>query len=164
MQQGEKDFTLKRKRTRDYTKSVKKITKLQNQAPSELSTVSFEGIYKQKNKPDLNFGNIYTEVPEQVSPNHKTTVPPVNERVIASPKKNRYDRNNLMISALPSTLNSYSSSSVSRSRNPLSQTNQNKFLCEDFGSLRKGPYIISDNEVDHICFRKYSGNNEVSEL
>lgn len=175
-QQGEKDFTLKRKGTRDYTRSVKKNKKIQNQAPSELSTESIQGVYKQNNKTNLMQNNIYAEVPEHVTKNQKINDYLSNKpRVTSLPNRmhkmnmlemNRYEQNNYRPTSLqqekePS--NVYTSSPLSNPINPLSQINRNNKY-EELGSLRKSPFVISDNEVDHICFRKYSGNNDVSEL
>lgn len=168
-QQGEKDFTLKRKGTRDYTKSVKKNKKIK--ASSEMSA-AIQGVYTQNNKDNASDGNIYAEVPEQIIPNqriynfspkdHRTAIRKNNGTTTL--EMNRYEKKNFQEVPLPNTLNLYTSNPIQRPINPLSQTNRNRTKYEDMGSLNKGPYIISDNEVDHICFRKYSENNNVSEL
>lgn len=165
-QRGEKDFTLKRKGTRDYTRSVKRNKKMK--VPSEMSTVSIQGIYKEKTKEKSNESNIYAEVPELASPNHhyssheeKIPSPPVNNDNTYSLEMNRYDQSNFRENFKP---NVYTSSPINKPINPLSQTNRNRGKYGDIGSLSKGPYIISDNEVDHICFRKYSQSNDISEL
>lgn len=172
-QQGEKDFTLKRKGTRDYTRSVKKNKKIQSQAPSQLSTASIQGVYKPTSKSNTNGSNIYAEVPERFTPNQRFYNSPINTQGVTSfPSNNtvsslemsRYGDNNLRGTSLPNSYNLYTSSPLNKSVNPLSQTNRMKSKFEENGSLRKGPYIISDNEVDHICFRQYSENNDVSEL
>lgn len=135
--------------------------------PSEMSTVSIQGIYKEKNKEKSNGSNIYAEVPERTSPNHlyssrEQKIPsiPVNSDNMNSLEMNRYNQSNFREN-LP---NLYTSSPINKPINPLSHTNRNRGKYGDVSSLSKGPYIISDKEVDHICFRKYSQNNDVSEL
>lgn len=168
-QQGEKDFTLKRKGTKDYTRSVKKARKLINQAPSDLSTASVQGIYKQEILAHWTGGNVYNELPEIINSNQRRYHTNYNSIVTSETNPNnnsnsmemdRYDQNNL---TLPNTLNLYTSNPVKRNSNPFSHTYRVTDKYED-GSLRKGPYIISDQEVDHICFRKSNENNDVSEL
>lgn len=167
-QQGEKDFTLKRKGTRDYTKSVKKNKKIK--AASEMSA-AIQGVYTQNGRDNVSDGNIYAEVPERMTPNQRINNFSWNEHT--SPRKNngnmtsemnRYDKNSFQEIPLPNSLNLYTSNPIQRPINPLSQTNRSRGKYEDMGSLNKGPYIISDNEVDHICFRKNSENNNASEL
>lgn len=139
--------------------------------PSEMSATCIQGVYTQKNRDNVNDGNIYAEVPEMTpiqrinnfSSNELRTSPRKNDGIMTL-EMNRYDKNKFIETPLPNPLNLYTSNPIQNPINPLSQTNRNRGKYEDIGSLNKGPYIISDNEVDHICFRKYSENNDVSEL
>lgn len=161
---------MKRKGTKDYTKSIKKNKPIQSQAPSEMSTASIQGIYKQKHKDNLIETNIYAEVSDDTTSNERiNNSSHSNYRIspdqgesneMDSLEMKNYKKENNRLPHLPQNLKMYHS----EPSNPLSQTNRYLADYEDIESFVKGPYIISDKEIDHICFRNNLGNNNVSEL
>lgn len=135
-----------------------------------MSTASIQGIYKPKHKDNLTETNIYAEVSEIATPNQRTKNYPYSDYRISSPLQENNDMDSLEMKNYKQTkdnlphfsqnLNVYSPKSL----NPLSQTNRCVPEYEDVDSVMKGPYIISDKEIDHICFRQFLENNNISEL
>ncbi|CAH1996957.1 unnamed protein product [Acanthoscelides obtectus] len=142
--QGERDFTLKRKGTKDYTRSIKKSKKMA--ALSDLSNTAVDGMYKDNHKQSIrtNGSNVYNEVLDHLNGSLRVT------SIIDS-----FD------------LNHYNTTEENRVKNlnPLSRTNSymNASTFEEYGTFRKGPYIIDDN-VDHVCYRRYSDAEDATQL
>lgn len=170
-QQGERDFTLKRKGTRDYTRSVKKNKKI---TISELSTLSIPGAYKTNDfKQNINTsddGNIYTEI-ANVNPQNEDEITGT-LRVTSLPNtsspKNVYSVNNFDLrkskgTSLPDTFDINENASK-KYYNPLSDINRRKKFQEN-GTLRREPYTISSEvDGDHVCQKKFNNNKEITEL
>lgn len=170
-QQGERDFTLKRKGTRDYTRSIKKQKKV---TISELSTLSVEGVYKNANpKQSISStegGNIYTELTNALSPNvlngSSETLSTLRATSLPNTSASRSSNNvanKFRVASLPNNLD-INEESTGKYYDPMSDTDRKKKFQEN-GTLRKGPYVITgDIEADHVCQRKFSDNKEVTEL
>lgn len=145
-QQGERDFTLKRKGTKDYTRSIKKSKKL---AISELSSSPLPGVYNGNPKRPSNESHIYNELAEA------STFPRRSNGNIVT-HTNTIDLNQYNTIVIPEN-------GISASR-PLSNGNgYSVSVTDEYGSFRKGPYIIHEN-VDHVCFRKMQENEDATEL
>lgn len=162
---GERDFTLRRRGTRDYAHSVKKRSKLAKTytpASSEVSTATPSGTYN-RNDPNQNTLNAKngTSVDSYVYSNTLT----------------RKNENPLRITSLVDTLdrpgsflNAKQTGAVlyKTSLNPLAQSKvyeddlQIQDDNEDYGTFRKGPYIIGSTNMDHVCHRRNS--EEATEL
>nr|CAI5843955.1 unnamed protein product [Callosobruchus analis] len=142
--QGERDFTLKRKGTKDYTRSIKKSKKMA--ALSELSNTVVDGVYKENSKQSIRTdgSNVYNEVLDHLNGSLRVT------SIIDS-----FD------------LSHYNTAEENRVKNinPLSRTNSyiNGSTIEEYGTFRKGPYIINDN-ANHVCYRRYSDSEDATQL
>lgn len=157
---GERDFTLKRRGTRDYTHSVKKRrTRTVPSTESNTSTLSRSS--PSYTKHDLNGSNCG----EAISTNSTFT-----------PKHFRVDNPNgiyakpMRVMSLVDTLDpppyennpkNYGTYSIYKTNlNPLSNNVHEESTSEGY---RKGPYIIPDGN-GHVCYRKYSDNELSTEL
>lgn len=152
-QKGERDFTLKRRGTKDYTRSIKKERKMQAAQVSELGS-SITGLYSRKS--DLGM----TSPPQNYYLNAApTTLPRLETR-----------KKPMRVTSLVSTLNhpNYVTdrSSYPGHVNPLIRNLHNSYAdeyhqdgsnSEGYGTFRRGPYIISGTEESHICKRDYEG-------
>ncbi|CAH1105467.1 unnamed protein product [Psylliodes chrysocephalus] len=153
---GERDFTLKRKGTKDYTKSIKKNKKI---LASCQSPQSVHGMYKEKIEKDNidnnNSSNIYTEL---------------NEANMISNKQSPVENGQFRIVSLTDSLNSNQMDQKykekPKARNPLARREiiLNDSMPDEYGTFRKGPYIIPNNNIEHVCFRKLSDNEDATEL
>ncbi|KAG5887858.1 hypothetical protein JTB14_005624 [Gonioctena quinquepunctata] len=150
-QHGERDFTLKRKGTKDYTRSIKKNKK----AHSDITSSSVDGVYKEDSGKQSvgtsNGSNIYTELSNANRARAK-------------------EGSQLRVTSLTDSFEVDQSSSLSGGdrppRRPLTHEGivlRNE-IPEQYGTFRKGPYIISNNNVQHVCFRKYSESDNATEL
>lgn len=147
---GERDFTLKRRGTKDYAHSVKKRSK-RSYAPalSDISTTTETMSYKQQDPNQ----NTFKEVTNYKEPFYFTT-------------KFINDERPLRITSLINTLDSPVSSnyrnassypSSKSNLNPMANLKQDLSEEEDsYGTFRKGPYIIANGNSDHVCHRKIS--------
>lgn len=61
--------------------------------------------------------------------------------------------------------NDFVLSRYKRNLNPLARTNAHADFAgsEEYGTFRKGPYVIND-EIGHVCHRRYSDMEEATEL
>ncbi|CAG9818963.1 unnamed protein product [Phaedon cochleariae] len=153
-QHGERDFTLKRKGTKDYTRSIKKIKKTQ----SEVTPSSIDGVYKESNGKQSvgtnNGSNIYTELYDANANRSTRNQPPIQQLQVSS------------VTDSVTTTPSVSVISNGRFQNePQTQIiTVNGTIPEEYGTFRKGPYIIKKDNMEHVCFRKFSDNENATEL
>nr|AHH29252.1 BLOT-like protein [Leptinotarsa decemlineata] len=143
-QHGERDFTLKRKGTKDYTKSIKKNKKL-----NVLAQSSVDGIYKENNGRQSigkEGSHIYAEL---IKENRTMSREPAHLRVTSLTDSFEVDH--------PSSI----SSNRSLRNDVVVLRNE---IPEQYGTFRKGPYIISNNNVEHVCFRRNSDRESATEL
>lgn len=134
---------MKRRGTKDYAHSVKKRSK-RSYAPalSDISTTTGSMSYKQQE-----------ETSNYKEPFYFTT-------------KFINDERPLRITSLIDTLDSPNSSNYrnvssypgsKRNINPMANLKQDVNEDEDsYGTFRKGPFIIQDDNIDHVCHRKLS--------
>ncbi|CAH1284311.1 unnamed protein product [Diabrotica balteata] len=139
-QSGERDFTLKRKGTKDYTKSIKRTKKL---AVAEAFKEKEEKLEKQSTNTS-NGTNIYSELNESNNIHkkpHQNERPPY--RVVSLSDANFIQFNGR--------------------KNPLARR-EVVSMPDEYGTFRRGPYVIEDEQVDHVCFRKISDHEDATEL
>ncbi|KAJ8971081.1 hypothetical protein NQ317_014754 [Molorchus minor] len=163
--QGERDFTLKRQGTRDYTRSIKKSSK---KAASDL-TPAMPGIYLKNG----NHQNIMTDSYSDLYGSHEESVSSLDR---TAEHKNR--ENPLRITSLVDSFDhdfshksnsSYPLDEYMTNLNPLARTNfygeyEENSVPEGYGTFRRGPYIINDGNIGHVCYRRYSESEDATEL
>ncbi|KAB0796651.1 hypothetical protein PPYR_10712 [Photinus pyralis] len=167
---GERDFTLKRRGTRDYTHSVKKRREPYGKA--YIPTISSNPSTLSRNSPrpfnqnDLNQNSIKTNYAEPL------------RILVNSPNNNKMylnsDQRALHVTSFNSqptvNSNSYSDYQTKTNLNPLSvHTNGDPVAMENvatetYGTFRKGPYVIPHANGAHICHRKYNEAEISTEL
>lgn len=179
--EGERDFTLKRRGTRDYAHSVKKRSKLSksyNPALSDITVATISGTYKNDQNQNTirmsDSSSSYIEPAYNYVANVKTfSNPPMKVTALVDtldqPVKGGYN-NNLEARAnggyninLEKATGGYK-----MNLNPLAQQNNvyenanDGSASEGYGTFRKGPFVINDDGVNHVCYRRYS--EEATEL
>ncbi|XP_045461897.1 sodium-dependent nutrient amino acid transporter 1-like isoform X2 [Harmonia axyridis] len=147
IQQGERDFTLKRRGTRDYTKGIKKEAKKKavqekNITPQSPSFVSYE---------ENGNGQI------RIVANNPTVLSQENEMTY---KKNSVSHSNGS-SEWTSTAKRKDETEFKTNMNPYARNSDSN---EEYGLFRKGPYFIDEKSIEHVCHRKYSNTEDATEL
>lgn len=184
---GERDFTLKRRGTRDYTHSVKKhrepYGKTYTSTISDSSTLSRGSPSSYSNRNDHNQNTIQVIKSNYGEPLRiHVNSPYESQHSRTFNENNQYDKP-LRVTSLVDTLDppdiyttyvnnrhTYPNSNYKTNLNPLSipvntfgeQTEGS--TSEGYGTFRKGPYVISDDQVEHVCHRKYSEPEISTEL
>lgn len=188
---GERDFTLKRRGTRDYTHSVKKrrepYGKTYVSTISDSSTLS-RGSPSSYDKNDHNQNNISPVITSNYGEPLRIQVNspyPSQHSRIYSDSSNQYEKP-LRVTSIVDTLdppdvysaylnkrNTYPNADYKANINPLSlpvpintfgDMQNESSTSEGYGTFRKGPYIIPDDNVAHVCHRKYSEPEISTEL
>lgn len=148
--QGDRDFTLRRRGTRDYTHSVKN----QKRNPqlvnpqyisatniSDLTTVqrpSTSSIKSDTNDNSVNYDHDYMRHPLQVVSITDTLERKYTPKVLQNNDRyNGSNRNVLNPLGVPSM---YGDTGESNS--------------EGYGTIRNGPFIIAKDDFDHVCWRR----------
>lgn len=152
--QGDRDFTLRRRGTRDYTHSVKHRKRDPNLVGTRyVSTTNvseattLHRLSSSSLKSDLNENNMTQKHPLQVVSITDTLERNATPRVLQDKFQNdRYGRNILNPLGVPSM---YGENNESNS--------------EGYGTIRNGPYIIAKDDFDHVCWRK-SSNEHATQL
>lgn len=167
--QGERDFTLKRKGTRDYTRSVKKSAK---KAKAEIVS----------NNPLPNTNE--TLINPRASESSGEYIEPYyfeQQEQATLPRIRQFNENNkpLRVTSLIDSLEPSSPTISVKFRNtyndtyrtnlnPLSRTQtidiQDSSNSEGYGTFRKGPYTIPDSNITHVCHRRFSQSEDATEL
>lgn len=155
--QGDRDFTLRRRGTRDYTHSVK----------------------HRKRDPAL-VGTRYvstTNVSDSTTLNHISTPSiksDLNENSVLS--NSQVTKHPLQVISITDTLERNNTPRVLQSKldidrfagrsvlNPLGVPSMYGDVTNDssdggYGTIRNGPYIIAKDQFDHVCWRKSSNEN-----
>ncbi|KAL3283904.1 hypothetical protein HHI36_018073 [Cryptolaemus montrouzieri] len=154
IKQGERDFTLKRRGTRDYTKSIKKEAKKNIAAQvNDVGVQNESFISYQENK------------------NERDNISPNNQQLIRE-NEMRYKRNNVAnsngatykLNADKNGKPNVNTIEFRTSINPLSRNNVVLNNGDAYGTYKKGPYVIGENGVGHVCYRKYSSTEDATEL
>ncbi|CAG9855929.1 unnamed protein product [Phyllotreta striolata] len=134
---GERDFTLKRKGTKDYTKSIKKNKKILTATNSPQGP---RGMYKETSDKDTVYNN--------------------NNELRGAPKSNNHkndaENGKFHLISLTDTLNhNHQYKERPQTQNPLARR---EIVLDEYGTFRngKGPYVIPTDTPDHVCFRKIS--------
>lgn len=156
--QGDRDFTLRRRGTRDYTHSVKHRkrdpalvgTRYVSTNASDSTTI--HRLSSASIKSDLNENSV------SVSNGHTAKHPLQVVSITDTLERNTTPR---------ILLNKYSDSDrygAGRSViNPLGVPSMygdvNESNSEGYGTIRNGPYIIAKDDFDHVCWRKASNEN-----
>lgn len=165
--QGDRDFTLRRRGTREYTRSVKH-RKRQQQAETNLvgtrylSTTNVSDSTMQRPSSSSLHSEMHETVPFEPLQNHNypkvkhplqvisitDTLERRESRVVPKVLKTKYDdkdrhngRTMLNPLGVPSM---YGDCGESNS--------------EGYGTIRNGPFIISKDDFDHVCWRRASEN------
>lgn len=183
--EGERDFTLKRRGTKDYTHSIKKYNNPQGksymQTASDLSVTPDSSIH---HKNDQNQNNIktsnrsptYAEVYYTGNSNYN----PNSVRGNGDASYNRPLRITSLVDSFEApVIQIYGNGSVNNvaqhktSLNPLARVSRDSSVfgdvhvdssnSEGYGTFRKGPYVIHD-DTGHVCHRKFSQHEEATEL
>ncbi|KAF5288263.1 hypothetical protein FQA39_LY04031 [Lamprigera yunnana] len=180
---GERDFTLKRRGTKDYTHSIKKRREPRGKTyvstVSNTSTLSRE-LPKLYNN-DLNQNSIKTNYAEPLRILVNTPYPKQSTKVFLN-NGSEFNRT-LQVTSLVNNLNSsitenpyvnsrntYPTDNTKVNVNPLSVIHLNgeaaieNSISEGYGTFRKGPYIIPHENDEHICHRKYNETEMSTEL
>ncbi|KAK9891443.1 hypothetical protein WA026_014676 [Henosepilachna vigintioctopunctata] len=157
IKQGERDFTLKRRGTRDYTRSIKRDTKKKIAAQANDIT-----------PPNGNIGD-NREHKNGHANKFNSNVQPfmMNENEMAYKKTSVSDYSNggATYKSNTITIDNTSTNPVEyrTTLNPLSR--KNLVLDTETGeAFRKGPYVINEGTVGHVCHRKYSYTEDATEL
>lgn len=171
-QNGERDFTLKRRGTKDYTRSVKRTMKKSQANNSDLSTT----ISRSYSSNDQNHNNIRRSVSNSYDePYHLRQTEPTST-IIHVNGQNNPSISTLRITSLVDSINppthTYTSprNSYPGNINPLARPVHYEELhdssnSEGYGTFRKGPYIIENDEmVGHVCHRKHNEHEISTEL
>ncbi|KAL1517046.1 hypothetical protein ABEB36_000862 [Hypothenemus hampei] len=168
-QSGERDFTLKRRGTKEYTKTIKKKAKREI---SELSAMGLPGTYF-NNKTSVNNNNskssnngyskTYTVYNESQSDSLEPQIPPKRHHHHHHHHiNNNNNNNNNNRSSLPVSKRAPSDHWSRPFSYPI-VTSYEEENSEGYGTFRnKGPYII-DGDIGHVCHRK-SDHEAVTEL
>lgn len=182
--EGQRDFTLKRRGTKDYTHSIKKYSNPQGKSythTSDLSVTPDSSAYQNKN--DQNQNNIrmsnrsstYAEV--YYTGNSRS---PVSVSVNGDVNYNRPLRITSLVDSFEAPViqmyeNSNGVPNMTEHKtnlNPLARLSKDLKVfdahidssnSEGYGTFRKGPYVIHD-DMGHVCHRKYSEHEEATEL
>lgn len=175
-QNGERDFTLKRRGTKDYTRSVKRSMKKSHANTSDLSATTISCSYSPNDQNHNNIrtsgSNSYDEPYEMKRNEPMSTIIRVNGH--SNPSISTLRITSLVDSINPST-HTYTTTSTTRSSypgniNPLARPVHYEELhdssnSEGYGTFRKGPYIIENDEmVGHVCHRKHNEHEISTEL
>ncbi|XP_063910924.1 sodium-dependent nutrient amino acid transporter 1 isoform X2 [Zophobas morio] len=164
--QGERDFTLKRRGTREYTRSIKKNAK---KASLGLNT---NQLGKNDQNQNVRISNCSSEY---VEPYYLE-----NERSSVTNGVRRESNKPLRVTSLVDSLdppspsftvnirNSYSGG-YKTNINPLARTHvhdtQESSNSEGYGTFRKGPYVIPETDnITHVCHRRFSQSEDATEL
>ncbi|XP_044751675.1 sodium-dependent neutral amino acid transporter B(0)AT3-like isoform X2 [Coccinella septempunctata] len=153
IQQGERDFTLKRRGTKDYTKGIKKeakkmATQAFNIAPQNPTFVSYQ---ETKNENKKIVSNIHVLPPNNYEISYK--INGSSEFNGTSPKTSTIKKENINGNTFK----------FNKNKNPLA--NNSAAECDDdYGTFRKAPYVISENSIAHVCHKKYSHTEAATEL
>ncbi|KRT81358.1 neurotransmitter transporter [Oryctes borbonicus] len=172
---GQRDFTLRRRGTREYTHSVKNRSKYSPRKyvpASNESSVNTDSIAFRKN--DQNQNNIaimsmstYNEPYFPINNIHNKHLPattiPRPLRVTSLVDTLDPPRNDSNRKSFPY----YGGDDYKISINPLANLNKPKpdpngdgGTSEGYGTFRNGPYVIEGEDVDHVCHRKVSTYSE----
>ncbi|XP_022909976.2 sodium- and chloride-dependent neutral and basic amino acid transporter B(0+) isoform X1 [Onthophagus taurus] len=128
---GERDFTLRRRGTRDYTHSVKNRSKydvkkyVSNTSDSSMNTDSIAFRKSDQNQNNLSLMNLKNF--GESKPSRITSLVDVLE---------------------PNPINN------TAQRSSLGNRNDDGGQSEGYGTFRNGPYIIGSDEAGHVCHRK----------
>lgn len=163
--QGERDFTLKRKGTRDYTRSVKKSVKKE-----KTEIVSNNPLPNQKSPPRPSDSSGEYIEPYYFEQQEEATLPRIRQFNDNKPLR----LTSLVDSLEPSSptisvkfRNTYNDA-YKTNLNPLSRTQtidiQDSSNSEGYGTFRKGPYTIPDSNITHVCHRRFSQSEDATEL
>lgn len=151
IQQGERDFTLRRRGTRDYTKGIKKEIKKNAIQTKYITQQNISSVDYQKNKTG----------DKNISPNtHRTVLTNENEMIYTNGNEtifNEFPRNMSNDNHIEDKME------IKKNMNPLAR-NSSSDTSEDLAVLRKGPYVIGENSIAHVCHRKYSYTEDATEL
>lgn len=174
---GQRDFTLRRRGTREYTHSVKNRSKYSPRKyvpASNESSINTDSIAFRKN--DQNQNNIAIM---SMSTYNEPYFPINNIQNKHLPNTNNIPRP-LRVTSLVDTLDPprndanrrsfpayYGGNDYKISINPLANLNKPKpdpnsdgGTSEGYGTFRNGPYIIEGEDVDHVCHRKINPYSE----
>ncbi|KAJ8937841.1 hypothetical protein NQ318_022259 [Aromia moschata] len=152
-QHGEKDFTLKRQGTRDYTRSIKKKSK---KAASDI-TPSMPGLYMPNGNNQIILDDSHNYIELYDSPNESNSSLSRNAR-------NQQAGNPLRVTSLIDSFEQDYSYKVGSPRarqhasfNPAPRANM-------YGAaVRKGPYTVDEGAVGHVCYRRFSETEDATE-
>ncbi|NP_001137203.1 bloated tubules [Tribolium castaneum] len=145
--QGERDFTLKRRGTGGYTRSVKRNAKKATQNRTSNSSTEYVEPYYLQNEQNPTQNGVkplrVTSIVDSLDP--PSPVITVNIR------------------------NTYSNNRFKTSINPLSRTSAHEIQDspnsgEGYGTFRKGPYVIPETNITHVCHRRFSESEDATEL
>lgn len=187
---GERDFTLKRRGTRDYTHSVKKRREPLNK--TYVSTISVSSTLSRRSpeeydKSDLNQNSLEIQ---NISSNYNEPLRiqinspyPTQKSHIHSDDSTQYEKSlhpTPLIEALshsnaqnlyPQKRNTYPTFDYKLTVNPLSlsvnaivDSQSESLVSEGYGTFRKGPYIMPGDKGEHVCHRKYNEHEISTEL
>jgi solute carrier family 6 (neurotransmitter transporter) len=161
--QGERDFTLKRRGTRDYTRSIKKSAKKAN--------INSNQVVKNDQNQNVRVSNTSAEYVEPYYMENERPLALTNGR---AGKKAKPLRLTSLVDSMdppsPSfTINIRNTYDGFRTNiNPLSRTHavdiHDSSNSEGYGTFRKGPYIIPESHITHVCHRRYSQSEDATEL
>ncbi|XP_030753330.1 sodium-dependent nutrient amino acid transporter 1-like isoform X1 [Sitophilus oryzae] len=195
-QTGERDFTLKRRGTKDYTRTIKKKAKKEAR---ELTAMSIAGAYFQRDVNSLGRPSNNNISSIRIKPRLSNEGNGIKENNRLSNGGN-YDelyyvssemKNNIDTSPERNSLQK----DIARKYNHHHHSNRNTYPeyhtkeyqeehvrqsypvktskkiqdsddhSEGYGTFRnKGPYVIEGDDIGHVCYRKYSKDEEVTEL
>ncbi|XP_017786840.1 PREDICTED: sodium-dependent nutrient amino acid transporter 1 isoform X2 [Nicrophorus vespilloides] len=161
-QDGERDFTLKRRGTKEYTHSVKNRSKYNSKSYtptiSDSSTISGTLTYKKGDQ--LKNYESYLRSNSYEKPLRVTSL----IDVMDSTPINTFQRNSV-------------SGGYKTNYNPLANVNNTQTVqvsyldghtdgstSEGYGTYRKGPFVIEDDGLEHVCHRRSSFNEQATEL
>lgn len=182
--EGERDFTLKRRGTKDYTHSIKKYNNPQGksymQTTSDLSVTPDSNAY---HKNDQNQNNIrmsnrsstYAEVyytGGNYSPNsvHLNGDASYNRPLRITSLVDSFEapviqiyENGSGVNIAQHKTNINPLARLSRDSSVFGDVHMDNSNSEGYGTFRKGPYVIHD-DTGHVCHRKFSQHEEATEL
>ncbi|KAF5280549.1 hypothetical protein FQR65_LT00300 [Abscondita terminalis] len=180
---GERDFTLKRRGTKDYTHSVKKrrepYGKTYISTISNASTLSRQSPESYRN--DLNQNSIKRNFDEPLSVSVSNPYNKQTTKIIVNNDK-EFNGALQVTSLISSNLNSPMIENVyvnnhnfyptyktkvnvnQSSVNPNGEMPNESSTSDGYGTFRKGPYFVPHDNNEHICHRKYNDHELSTEL
>ncbi|XP_019766342.1 sodium- and chloride-dependent neutral and basic amino acid transporter B(0+) isoform X1 [Dendroctonus ponderosae] len=165
---GERDFTLKRRGTKEYTKTIRKKAKRE---AGELSVLGLQGAYIKNNNNGTGSGWGDVNHPIQTVASSEQDASMLDSLEVDVPPKHHHHHHHH-----PNQRNTFSGADAPKGETPFrssfpvyaspkSGEIANDENSEGYGTFRnKGPYII-DGDIGHVCHRRYDNEHEaVTEL